>query len=160
MATRSAGRRGEDGRHHFTLFIENGRIVNRAGRALMDGLREIARIHRGTFRLTPNQNLVIADIAPRARPKIAALLEEYGLDDLNRQSALRLNSMACVALPTCGLAMAESERYLPTLVTKIETILANHGLGRGADHDPHDRLSERVRAALCRRNWPHRPRAR
>ena len=120
--------RGEDGRHHFTLFIENGRIINGPGQALMDDLREIARIHRGTFRLTPNQNLVIADITPGARPKLKALLEEHGLAALNRRSALRLNSMACVALPTCGLAMAESERYLPSLVARIEAVLAEHGL--------------------------------
>ena len=79
--------RGEDGRHHFTLFIENGRIINGPGQALMDDLREIARIHRGTFRLTPNQNLVIADITPGARPKLKALLEEHGLAALNRRLA-------------------------------------------------------------------------
>jgi sulfite reductase (NADPH) hemoprotein beta-component len=120
--------KGEDGRAHFTLFIENGRIVNRDGLRLLDGLRAIARVHSGSFRLTPNQNVVIADIPAKARPKIASLLKEYGLADCNEQSALRLNSMACVALPTCGLAMAESERYLPSLVTKIETILAHNGL--------------------------------
>jgi sulfite reductase (NADPH) hemoprotein beta-component len=120
--------RGQDGREHVTLFIENGRIANTPDRPMMDGLREIARIHEGTFRLTPNQNLTIAEIAPAARPAIEALMREYGLDTLNRGSGLRLNSMACVALPTCGLAMAESERYLPDLVTKIDAILATHGL--------------------------------
>jgi sulfite reductase (NADPH) hemoprotein beta-component len=120
--------RGEDGHEHCTLFIENGRVINRDGQPLMDGLREIARIHDGTFRITPNQNLVIADIAPAARPRIEALMKEFGLDALNRGSALRLNSMACVALPTCGLAMAESERYLPELVGKIDGILAGLGL--------------------------------
>ena len=119
---------GEDGRHHFTLFVENGRIVNRVGLALLDGLRAIAEVHKGTFRLTPNQNVVIADIPARGKAKIAALLKEYGLDHRNDQSLLRLNSMACVALPTCGLAMAESERYLPSLVTKIEAILNENGL--------------------------------
>jgi sulfite reductase (NADPH) hemoprotein beta-component len=123
---------GEDGYGHYTLFIENGRIANRPGCALMDGLREIARHHRGTLRLTPNQNLIIADVAPAARARIQALLEDHGLDALNRQSALRLNSIACVALPTCGLAMAESERYLPSLVSKIETLLAAHQLTREA----------------------------
>jgi sulfite reductase (NADPH) hemoprotein beta-component len=80
------------------------------------------------FRVTPNQNLIVADIESGDRPAIEALLKEYGLDRLNGGSGLRLNAMACVALPTCGLAMAESERYLPTLVGKIETILADHGL--------------------------------
>ena len=120
--------RGEDGREHCTLFIENGRVINRADSPMMDGLREIARIHRGTFRITPNQNLVIADIEPAERPRIEALMKKFGLDRLNRGSALRLNSMACVALPTCGLAMAESERYLPELVGKIDGILAGLGL--------------------------------
>ena len=120
--------RGEDGHEHCTLFIENGRVINAAGRPIMDGLREIARIHQGMFRVTPNQSLIIADIAPAARPIIEKLMEEYGLAELNRGSGLRLNSMACVALPTCGLAMADSERYLPGLITKIDTILKAHGL--------------------------------
>jgi sulfite reductase (NADPH) hemoprotein beta-component len=116
---------GEDGREHVTLFIENGRVIG----PLMDGLRAIAEVHKGVFRLTPNQNLMIADIAPEDRPEIEELLREHGLDETQRgRSALRLNSMACVALPTCGLAMAESERYLPHLITKIEAILDAHGL--------------------------------
>jgi sulfite reductase (NADPH) hemoprotein beta-component len=118
----------EKGRSHFTLFIENGRIVNRPDRPLMDGLREIARHHRGTFRVTPNQNVIIADIAAEDRVAIEQLLRQYHLDGSNALSGLRLNSIACVALPTCGLAMAESERYLPDLLTRIEKILANHGL--------------------------------
>ena len=120
--------RGEDGREHCTLYIENGRIINTTGGLTMDGLREIARIHEGMFRLTPNQNLIIADIAPQARPEIEGLMREFGLDGLNQGSGLRLNSMACVAFPTCGLAMAESERYLPALIAKIDPILATHGL--------------------------------
>jgi len=94
----------------------------------MDGLREIARIHDGAFRLTPNQNLTIADIVPAARPAIEKVMREYGLDRLNQGSGLRLNSMACVALPTCGLAMAESERYLPDFISKIDSILQSYEL--------------------------------
>ncbi|OJU47698.1 MAG: sulfite reductase subunit beta [Mesorhizobium sp. 61-13] len=120
---------GEDGREHCTLFIQNGRVSNFPDRALLDGLRAVARIHKGMFRVTPNQNLIIADIAPEDRPAIEKVLKEFKLDGLQTgSSGLRLNSMACVALPTCGLAMAESERYLPDLVTKIEAILAEHGL--------------------------------
>jgi sulfite reductase (NADPH) hemoprotein beta-component len=115
---------GEDGREHCTLFIENGRVVN----TLMDGLRAIARVHKGTFRITPNQNLIISDIAPEDRPVIEELMTHHGLGEVESRSGLRRNSMACVALPTCGLAMAESERYLPQLITKIETILDAHGL--------------------------------
>ncbi|EFI53745.1 NADPH-dependent assimilatory sulfite reductase hemoprotein subunit [Afipia sp. 1NLS2] len=120
--------KGENGRLHCTLFIQNGRVINQPGRPLMDGLREVARIHKGHFRLTPNQNLIIADIAPEDRPAIEAVMKQYGLDEFETRSGLRLNSMACVALPTCGLAMAESERYLPDLITKIETLLGAHGL--------------------------------
>src|SRR3546814_8111605 len=86
----------------------------------MDGLRAIARVHKGLLRLTPNQNLIIADVEPEARAAIDVLLTEHGLGDSHRGSALRLNSIACVALPTCGLAMAEAERYLPDLITRIE----------------------------------------
>jgi sulfite reductase (NADPH) hemoprotein beta-component len=121
---------GEDGRAHYTLFIENGRVIDTPALPLMEGLRAIARVHRGTFRLTPNQSLTIADIDPEARPAIEALLAEYRLTDLNARSGLRLNSMACVSLPTCGLAMAESERYLPDLLTRVEAILSRLGLDK------------------------------
>jgi sulfite reductase (NADPH) hemoprotein beta-component len=120
--------RGEDGRHHFTVFIENGRLGGAGNARAMDGLREIARHHKGHFRLTPNQNLVIADIAPRARAGIERLLAEYGFVGADEPSMLRRNAMACVAFPTCGLAMAESERYLPRLIDKLEPLLAKHGL--------------------------------
>jgi sulfite reductase (NADPH) hemoprotein beta-component len=120
--------RGEDGREHYTMFIENGRVINTPALPMMDGLRAIARVHTGTFRITPNQSLTISDVEPAARPAIEKLLNEYGLAGLNRRSGMRLNSMACVALPTCGLAMAESERYLPTLLSKIEPILEANGL--------------------------------
>jgi sulfite reductase (NADPH) hemoprotein beta-component len=120
--------KGEDGREHRALFIENGRIVNKDGHALLDGLRAVAQLHEGSFRLTPNQNLTISDIAPERRPAIEAVLAQYGLIGTGQMSGLRLNSIACVALPTCGLAMAESERYLPDLIGKIEKILTRHGL--------------------------------
>lgn len=119
---------GEDGLHHLTLFIENGRLANHGDVQMMDGLRAIARIHTGTFRLTPNQNLIISEISGRQKKEIERLLRDHGLDHLNRVSGLRRNSMACVAFPTCGLAMAESERYLPSLVSKIDALLAAYGL--------------------------------
>jgi sulfite reductase (NADPH) hemoprotein beta-component len=119
---------GEDGRHHLTLFIENGRVKNTPERPMLDGLRAIARSDTSTFRITPNQNLILADIADGDRPAVEALLAEHRLDQADRHSGLRLNSMACVALPTCGLAMAESERYLPELLTKVEAILEAHNL--------------------------------
>lgn len=120
--------RGDDGKHHYTLFVENGRLDARSPVSAMNGLRAIAEIHQGSFRLTPNQNVVIADIAPEARAGIVALLEAHGLAGAELRSALRVNAMACVAFPTCGLAMAESERYLPSLLDKLELLLVQHGL--------------------------------
>ncbi|MHA6690987.1 assimilatory sulfite reductase (NADPH) hemoprotein subunit [Devosia sp. A449] len=117
---------GDNGKFHYTLFVENGRLGAGSKTRAMDGLRAIAQIHTGQFRVTPNQNVVIADIAPKARPAIEKLLVEYGLTE--NHSLIRLNSMACVAFPTCGLAMAESERYLPSLLDKLEPILVGHGL--------------------------------
>ena len=121
-------RETDRGRFNYTLFVENGRVIDRPGKPLMTGLREVARVHSGNFRLTPNQNVMIADIEPEDRVRIEALLDEYGLSEANQGSALRLNSVACVALPTCPLAMAEAERYLPDLVTKIERLLEANGL--------------------------------
>ncbi|MDE2006826.1 MAG: NADPH-dependent assimilatory sulfite reductase hemoprotein subunit [Rhodospirillales bacterium] len=117
---------GADGRAHFVLFVENGRVVDRPGRALLSGLRAIAEIHDGRMILTTNQNLIVADIAPEKRAAIATLLAAHGLDEA--PSSLRRNAMACVALPTCGLALAESERYLPDLITALETEAAAAGL--------------------------------
>jgi len=124
--------RGVDDKWHLTLFIQNGRIQDEEGLALKTGLREIARIHKGDFRLTCNQNLIIGSIDDEDRPAIEALVSEYGLDTGLSGSALRLNSMACVALPTCGLALAESERYLPDLVTEVESLLEEAGLREDA----------------------------
>ncbi|KAJ7093118.1 hypothetical protein C8R44DRAFT_815615 [Mycena epipterygia] len=118
---------GEDGRHHFMLFIENGRVQDEPGRNFKTGLREIAKVHKGAFRLTTNQHICVSDIAPEDVPEIKRLLAEYKLDNLE-YSGLRLASSACVAFPTCGLAMAESERYLPILIDKVETICEENGL--------------------------------
>ncbi|MNB65262.1 Sulfite reductase [NADPH] hemoprotein beta-component [compost metagenome] len=120
--------KGSDRKWHFTLFIQNGRIKDIEGYPLMTGLREIAKIHTGDFRLTANQNLVIGGVSSQKKKKIEALIEQYGLTDGLHYSALRRNSMACVALPTCGLAMAESERYLPSLIDKLDAILDSAGL--------------------------------
>jgi sulfite reductase (NADPH) hemoprotein beta-component len=120
--------KGTGGKWHLTLFIQNGRIIDEENVQLMTGLREIAKVHHGDFRLTPNQGLVIGNISSQSKKKIEELVKKYGLTDGSYTSALRRNSMACVALPTCGLAMAESERYLPTLIEKIEPMLEELGL--------------------------------
>lgn len=100
---------GENGKHHFTCFIENGRIQDEPERDFKTGLREIAKVHKGTFRTTANQHLIISDIPTEELPTIKRLLAHYKLDNLS-YTGLRLSSSACVAFPTCGLAMAESER--------------------------------------------------
>jgi sulfite reductase (NADPH) hemoprotein beta-component len=116
-----------NGRAHLTLFIENGRVKDvPGGPQWLTGLRRIAEVHDGDFRLTANQNLIIANVPKEQRQAIEALVAEHGLT--TGASALRRNAMACVALPTCGLALAESERYLPDLVTVLEQRLAVHGL--------------------------------
>lgn len=120
--------KGTNGTWHLTLFIENGRIQDGEDYPFMTGLREIAGIHTGDFRLTPNQNLIIGNVTSERKPLIEALVREYRLSSGERQSALRRNAMACVALPTCGLAMAESERYFPHLLNKIESIMEEVGL--------------------------------
>ncbi len=120
--------KGANGNWHFTLFVQNGRIRDFEEYKLLTGLREIAKVHTGLFRLTPNQNLLIADVTPQKKRKIDSLLKQYNITDGAHYSALRRNSIACVSLPTCGLAMAEAERYLPSLITKIDRILERVGL--------------------------------
>ncbi len=120
--------KGSNGKWLFTLFVQNGRIVDLDDYKLMTGLREIAKVHTGDFRLTPNQNLIIGDVSSQKKKKIESLIAQYGLTDGAHYSALRRNSMACVSLPTCGMAMAEAERYLPTLIDKLELELDQAGL--------------------------------
>ncbi len=116
------------GVHHFTLFVQGGRVVDAHGYPMRTGLREIAKVHQGDFRLTANQNLMIANVTDERRPEIEAMLEKYGMHRSHERSALRLASIACVALPTCGLALAEAERYLPDVITLLEEKLESFGL--------------------------------
>ncbi len=118
----------DDGNWHLLLYIENGRIADRPTAGQLTGLREIAQLHRGDFRLTPNQNLVIANVDASQKQAIERLVASHGLDGYRTHSPLRLHAMACVALPTCSLAMAEAERYLPDLTGRIEALLSQHGL--------------------------------
>ncbi|WP_066255076.1 assimilatory sulfite reductase (NADPH) hemoprotein subunit [Neobacillus drentensis] len=120
--------KGIKGKWHFTLFIEGGRIADFNDYKLKTGLREIAKVHTGDFHLTGNQNVIIANVSTQKKKEIIELIEQYGLTDGEHYSALRRSSMACVAFPTCGLAMAEAERYLPSLITKIDTIVEENGL--------------------------------
>jgi sulfite reductase (NADPH) hemoprotein beta-component len=117
----------ETGLNHFTFFIENGRIEDTADFPMKTGLIEVAKVHKGEFRLTGNQHLILANVADEDLPAMKELLKKWKLDNTNF-SAMRLSSSACVAFPTCGLAMAESERYLPELISKLEGTLEESGL--------------------------------
>ncbi len=117
---------GDDGRAHLTLYVQNGRLADRAGAAQLSALRRIAQMHDGDIRISPNQNLILANVAADKQKEIHWLAAQAGL--LAPWSGLRRNSMACVALPTCGLALAESERYLPDLLDALDARLAAHGL--------------------------------
>ncbi len=119
--------KGIDNKWHLTLFIENGRLLDYPGRPLKRGIAEIAKIHQGDFRLTANQNLIVAGVPESEKEAIEAIARAHGL--MENVSAQRENSMACVAFPTCPLAMAEAERFLPSFVTKVEEIMHGHGVG-------------------------------
>lgn len=119
--------RDELGMNHFTFFIENGRIEDTADFQMKTGMRAVAQAHKGEFRLTGNQHVILSNVADEDLPAMKALLKKHKLDNI-AFSGLRLSSAACVAFPTCGLAMAESERYLPVLITKLEACLEENGL--------------------------------
>ncbi|MDF7631358.1 MULTISPECIES: assimilatory sulfite reductase (NADPH) hemoprotein subunit [Pantoea] len=119
--------KGIDKKWHLTLFIENGRLLDYPGRPLKRGIAEIAKIHQGDFRLTANQNLIVAGVPEKQKAQIEAIAREHGL--MEAVTPQRENSMACVAFPTCPLAMAEAERFLPSFVTKVEEIMHKHGVG-------------------------------
>ncbi|MDF9796490.1 sulfite reductase (NADPH) hemoprotein beta-component [Catalinimonas alkaloidigena] len=124
--------KGTNGKWFYTLFVEHGRVRDEKNYQLKTALREIAKIHRGDFRLTGNQNLIIGNVSQADKRKIEKILTEYGVLNHPKLTGLRLHSMACVALNTCGLAFAESERYLPSLVDKLDQIMEKYGLEKDA----------------------------
>ena len=113
-----------DGHWTYGLFVEGGRLRGEAKKAV----RLIAEKIGCEFRLTANQNLVIARVSPESKVEIDKIFQEYEVTDSLSLSALRLNSIACTALPTCSLALAESERYLPTLIDELDGIIRKLGL--------------------------------
>ena len=121
-----------DGTLFYGLHILSGRIKDLPGWPLKTALREIAEIHTGDFRLTPSQNLSISGVIPKNKDAIDAILAKHSLALENNRSKLRLNALSCVALPTCGLALAESERILPQILEKFETVLDEAGLREDA----------------------------
>ena len=119
---------GIDGKYHLALFIENGRLLDFPNKPLKTGMAEIAKVHKGDFRMTANQNIIVAGVPVAEKERIEKIARDHGLID-DGVTEQRKNSMACVSLPTCPLAMAEAERFLPDFVTDIEGILAKHQLG-------------------------------
>lgn len=117
-----------DGRLFLGLFVETGRITDRPDWRMKSALRAVAQQFQPEVRLTPANNVLLVNIRPEDQATITALFREHGIDLANQGTVLRRSSMACVALPTCGLALAESERYLPDLVTRLEAALAGAGL--------------------------------
>jgi sulfite reductase (NADPH) hemoprotein beta-component len=123
--------KGIDNHWHLTLFIEGGRVKDTQGKLLQTGLREIAKIHKGDFRMTSNQNIIIAKVADEDKAEIEALARKYGLMG-QVITATRGHSIACVALPTCALAMAEAERYFPEFIDHVDALQAKHAIGEQA----------------------------
>ena len=117
-----------DGTWNVMLFIRSGRLADTEDAQILTGLREIAKVLKGDFRLTANQNVMIGSIPAKQKATIAKLLSKHRISIGDDLSGIRKNALSCVALPTCGLAMAEAERYLPSLLDKLEPIFANAGL--------------------------------
>ncbi len=113
-----------NGNYNLTLFIEGGRVMDTENYKLKTALKKVAELNEGDFRLTGNQNLMICNLSENAKKHTEKILEQHGvLQETFKQTGLRLNSIACVALNTCTLAFAEAERYLPSLIDKIDVII-------------------------------------
>ncbi len=121
--------KNEQGKWYYTPFVENGRILDDEQVALKSALLEVAKTGKVNFRFTGNQNVIISDVAEEDKEAVNSILEEFKIiEHTDSASVIRKNSIACVALPTCPLALAEAQRFLPSLITKIETLLSKHKL--------------------------------
>lgn len=118
-----------EGLWYYTVFVENGRVLDDEQVPLKTALYEVAKLGKGAFRFTSNQNVILSDVRPEDKEAVNAVLQEYGvLAHTDKASAIRKNALACVAFNTCPLALAEAQRYMPTLITRLEPLLAKHGL--------------------------------
>lgn len=125
--------KNHQGLWYYTVLVENGRVLDEAHLPLKTAMWEIAKSGFANFRFTCSQNLILSDIAPENKEAVNVILEKFGIvQHTEGSSAMRKNSMACVALPTCPLALAEAQRYLPSLITKIEPLLEKHQLDKEA----------------------------
>ncbi len=122
-----------EGKWYYTVFSENGRVLDEAQLALKTALLEVARTGKANFRFTCNQNVILSDIDPKDKKEVEAILERFGIiEHTEKAGAVRKSAIACVAFNTCPLALAEAQRYLPTLISKIEPVLEKYGLSDDA----------------------------
>ncbi len=122
---------GENGLWYYTVYVENGRILDDEKLAMKTALLEIAKAGKSNFLFTANQNIIISDVAEADKASVHQLLEKFGIiAHTEGSSAVRKNAMACVSFPTCPLALAEAQRYMPLLLDKIEPMLKTHGLDK------------------------------
>ncbi len=118
-----------NGKWFLGLFVENGRIQDSGAYRLKSGLRRVVEQFQPEVRLTPSQNILLVNLRPEDKAEVEQALREYGIPVEAAVSRTRLASMACPALPTCGLALAESERFAPGLLSRLEGLLNEVGLG-------------------------------
>ena len=122
-------RQNHEGKWYFTAFIENGRVLDEPELKMKTAFLEVAQTRKAQFIFTCNQNLIISDILPEDKDLIESILNKYGIiQHTENASEIRKQSIACVALNTCALALAEAQRYLPHLLDEIEILLQKHQL--------------------------------
>jgi len=119
-----------DGLSFLGLFVETGRIKDTDEKRLKSALRKVVDTYDTQVRLTPSQNVILVNILPEQVEGIDQILKEHGVSTTHEKSPIRSATMACPALPTCGLALAESERYLPGLIDRVEGLLQSRGMDR------------------------------
>lgn len=123
--------KNHDALWYYTPFVENGRVIDDEKILLKTAFYEVAKTGKANFRFTGNQNVILADIKQKDKEAIDKILREYKIDEhTEKTSLIRKNSMACVALNTCPLALAEGQRYLPILITKIESLIDKYNLAK------------------------------
>ncbi len=121
--------KNHEGKWYYTVFVENGRVLDDNQVALKTALFEVAQTGKANFRFTPNQNVILSEIVEEDKKTIDDILQRFGIiAHTDNAGALRKNAIACVAFNTCPLALAEAQRYLPSLITKIELLLGKYGL--------------------------------
>jgi sulfite reductase (NADPH) hemoprotein beta-component len=121
--------KNHEGKWYFTVFVENGRVLDDEKLPLKTALLEVAKTGKANFRFTCNQNVIVGDISQEDKKDVEKILKQFGIiEHTEKAGALRKSAIACVSFNTCPLALAEAQRYLPSLISKIEPILAKYDL--------------------------------